>query len=207
MARVVPPPSRCGVGAVEARIRASPRHPPIPTGRSAPDPADRCEDEAQRPGRVDGRRSSADSRTSRGDQSVLLDHRRDGALAWKELGSFGALWSTDYGRALLIKIGLVLSSSSARRTTGSFCVPRIERTSSTHSNAATRTRRSSDERSAWRHLNRSVIAEAVGIVRGARRHLGSREPHAAEERRRERPSRTPSRTPRSPGPTPPSRWH
>ncbi len=29
-------------------------------------------------------------------------------MAWKELGSFSALWSTAYGRAILIKIGIVV---------------------------------------------------------------------------------------------------
>jgi copper transport protein len=75
-------------------------------------------------------------------------------LAWKELGSVDALFSTDYGRALLIKIGIVALIVVGAAYNRWKLVPTIEREEAT----------ATLEGSAWRHLNRSVLAEVVGIV-------------------------------------------
>jgi copper transport protein len=76
------------------------------------------------------------------------------ALAWNELGSVDALFSTDYGRALLIKIGIVVLIALGALYNRVKLVPRIEEDEGT----------STLQGDTWRHLNVSVVAEIVGIV-------------------------------------------
>jgi copper transport protein len=86
--------------------------------------------------------------------SLLLLVIAGTAMAWKELGSVGALGSTSYGRALLVKIGLVLVILVGAAYNRFRLMPVVEADEATFE----------DERTAWRHLNRSVVAEAAGIV-------------------------------------------
>jgi copper transport protein len=75
-------------------------------------------------------------------------------LAWKEVGSLDALFSSDYGRLLLIKIGLVGLIMLGAAYNRWRLVPQVEQAEETPTL----------EGSAWRHLNRAVLAEVVGIV-------------------------------------------
>jgi copper transport protein len=75
------------------------------------------------------------------------------ALAWNELGSVSALTSTSYGRALLIKIAIVVLVMVGAAYNRWRLLPEIERQDSPRFGS-----------SAWRHLRASVIAEVVGIV-------------------------------------------
>ena len=74
-------------------------------------------------------------------------------LAWNELGSISALGSTSYGRALLIKIAIVLLIMAGAAYNRFRLLPQIERED--HADVGG---------SAWRHLTTSVVAEVVGIV-------------------------------------------
>jgi copper transport protein len=78
-------------------------------------------------------------------------------MAWEELGGFSALGSTDYGRALLIKIGIVLLVLIGAAYNRFRLLPQIE-----HDEQAMSGRELHG--SAWRHLTTSVIAEVVLIV-------------------------------------------
>jgi copper transport protein len=84
-------------------------------------------------------------------------------LAWKELGSVSALWSTDYGRALLVKIGVVVLIMIGAAYNRFGLVPAIERDERAEQ-ASAGTGDGPITGAAWRHLTTSVVAEVVGIV-------------------------------------------
>lgn len=84
-------------------------------------------------------------------------------LAWKELGSVSALGSTTYGRALLIKIGIVVLILAGAAYNRWRLLPEIERAESDEESIGSISARQLDG-TAWRHLTTSVLAEVVGIV-------------------------------------------
>lgn len=92
--------------------------------------------------------------------SLLLLVVAGTTLAWKELGSFSALGSTAYGRALLIKIGIVLLIIVGAAYNRFRLLPQIEEdVAAEHAEGGAELRGT-----AWRHLTTSVVAEVVGIV-------------------------------------------
>lgn len=91
--------------------------------------------------------------------SLVLLVIAGGLLAWKELGSFSALGSTSYGRALLIKIGIVALILVAAAYNRWRLLPLIEAEEDAEADDPTQLRGR-----AWTHLTRSVVGEAVAIV-------------------------------------------
>ncbi len=65
---------------------------------------------------------------------------------------------------MLIKIGLVLLILVAAAYNRYLLVPRIEEDELAEDDVATQPETLDDERTAWRHLTRSVVAEVVGVV-------------------------------------------
>ena len=80
-------------------------------------------------------------------------------LSWKEVGSVSALWSTAYGRTLLIKLGVVALILVAAAYNRWRLVPQIEA-----EERAAAADPSPLRGRAWTHLTRSVIGEALGVV-------------------------------------------
>jgi copper transport protein len=84
-----------------------------------------------------------------------------GVLAWKELETFSALGSSSYGRALLIKIFIVLVILLVASYNRWRLLPEIEEE---EQEEAEQGASSTLESSAWQRLNRSLAAEIIGIV-------------------------------------------
>ena len=81
-------------------------------------------------------------------------------LAWNELGGLSDLTSTDYGRALLVKIGVVALIVLGAAYNRFRLVPQLER----HYAETSASAPSDLGRRSWRHLTTSVAAEVVGLV-------------------------------------------
>lgn len=90
--------------------------------------------------------------------SLVLLLIAGGLLAWKEVGSFSALGSTAYGRALLIKIGIVGLILVAAAYNRWRLLPQIQAEEHKEGGATQLQGR------AWTHLTRSVVGEALAIV-------------------------------------------
>jgi len=78
-------------------------------------------------------------------------------LAWKELGSLSALWSSDYGRVLLVKVGIVALVLVAAAYNRWRLVPQIEGEERDEARTPLRG-------GAWKHLTRTVLGEALALV-------------------------------------------
>lgn len=85
-----------------------------------------------------------------------------GALAFNELGSFGAITSTSYGRALLVKVGVVAVILAVAGLNRFRLLPRLLVNAAPAGGAVDES--SSPSGSHWRALARTVRLEVLGIV-------------------------------------------
>lgn len=143
-----------------APVAAMATGPSLPTATASLDSSAGVGDDLDDPGLAASTAAVVSRFSNLAALSLLLLVIAGTVMAWKELGSLGALGSSSYGRALLVKIGLVLLIVAGAAYNRFRLVPEIEADQADEATSD----RLDDERTAWRRLNRTIVAEAVGVV-------------------------------------------